>query len=39
MNWRVFNDDSQITKFLTNASTFKDVVIDDEEHEKDIQSA
>jgi len=30
----VFNDDDHIMEFLTNANTFRDVVIDDEEHEK-----
>jgi len=36
MNWRVFDYDEHITEFLTNASTFKDAIIDDEEHEEVI---
>ena len=31
-NLRVFDDDQQILDFLKNEETFKDVVIDDEEH-------
>jgi hypothetical protein len=34
--WRVFNDDDKITKFLTNEGTFKEVVIEAEEHERSL---
>ena len=37
-NLRVFDDDQQILEFLTNDETFKDLVIDDEEHQPNIQS-
>jgi hypothetical protein len=36
-NSRVFNDDSHILDFLTNADTFKDVFINDEKHGHEIQ--
>ena len=35
---RVFDDDQQIIDFLTNDETFKDSMIDDEEHQPNIQS-
>ena len=35
---RVFDDDPQILEFLTNDENFKDLVIDDEEHQSNIQS-
>ena len=35
---RVFNDNQQILEFLTNDETFKDLVIDDEEHQANLQS-
>ena len=37
-NLRVFDDDQQILEFLTNDDTFKDSVIDDEEHRSNIQN-
>ena len=37
-NLRVFDDDQQIIDFLTNNETFKDSVIDDEEHQANLQS-
>ena len=37
-NLRVFDDDQQILEFLTNDENFKDSVIDDEEHQANIQS-
>ena len=37
-NLRVFDDDQQILEFLTNDETLKDSVIDDEEHQSNIQS-
>ena len=37
-NLRVFDDDQQILEFLTNNETFKDSVIDDEDHEANLQS-
>ena len=36
-NWRVFNDDEQIIKFLTMEDTFKDSVMDEEEHDVEIK--
>ena len=36
-NLRVFDDDQQIFEFLTNDETFKESVIDDEEHQANIQ--
>ena len=30
-NWKVFEGDEQIIKFLTNQDNFKDLAIDDEE--------
>jgi hypothetical protein len=33
-NWRVFEGDEQIIKFLTNQYNFKDIVIDDEEFQE-----
>ena len=35
---RVFDDDQQILEFLTNDDTFKDSVIDDEEHQANLQN-
>ena len=37
-NLRVFDDDQQIIDFLTNNETFKDSVIDYEEHQANLQS-
>ena len=37
-NLRVINDDQQIIFFLTNEETFKDSVINDEEHQANLQS-
>ena len=37
-NLRVFNDYQQILEFLTNDETFKDSMIDDEEHQANVQS-
>ena len=37
-NLRVFDDDQQILEFLTNDDTFKDSVIDDEEHQANLQN-
>ena len=37
-NLRVFDDDQQILEFLTNDENFKDLVIDDEEHQANLQS-
>ena len=37
-NLRVFDDDQQILEFLTNEETFKDAVIDDEEHQVNIHN-
>ena len=36
-NWRVFYDDIQILKFLTNEDTFKDSVIDEISHDEDLR--
>ena len=36
-NLRVFDGDEQIIDFLTNDETFKDSMIDDEEHQENIQ--
>ena len=35
---RVFDDDEQIIDFLANDETFKDSVIDDEEHQENLQN-
>ena len=37
-NLRVFDDDPQILEFLTNDENFKEYVIDDEEHQANIQN-
>ena len=37
-NIRVFDDEEQIIDFLTNEETFKDSVIDDEEHQANLQN-
>ena len=37
-NLRIFDDDQHILAFLTNKETFKDVVIDDEEHQANLQN-
>ena len=37
-NLRVFNDYQHILEFLTNDDTFKDSVIDDEEHQANLQN-
>ena len=37
-NLRVFDDDQQILEFLTNEETFKDAVIDEEEHQANLQN-
>ena len=34
---RVFDDDEHIIDFLTNDEAFKDSVIDDEEHQENLQ--
>ena len=36
-NMRVFNDDQQILECLTNNDTFKGAIIDDEEHQLELQ--
>ena len=36
-NWRVFNDDEQIIKFLTMEDTFKESVINEEKHNTEIK--
>ena len=36
-NMILFDDDQQIIDFLTNDETFKDSMIDDEEHQANIQ--
>ena len=36
-NLRVFDDDEQIADFLKNEEIFKDFVIDDEEHQANLQ--
>ena len=38
MNLRVFDDDPQIIEFLTNDENFKGAVIDEEEHQANLQS-
>ena len=38
-NWRVFEDDKQIIKFLYSKDTFKGSVIDDEQHESLLQAS
>ena len=38
-NWRVFEDDEQIIKFLHLEDTFKESVIDDEHHEALLQAS
>jgi hypothetical protein len=37
MSWRVFNDNSHIISFLTNVDMFQGFVIDDEEHQQELQ--
>ena len=37
-NLRVFDDDQQIIDFLTNDENFKDSVIENEEHQDNLQS-
>ena len=37
-NLRVFDDDQQIIDFLTNDENFKDSVIDNEQHQDNLQS-
>ena len=37
-NLRVFDDNEQFINFLTNDETFKDSVIDDEEHQENLQN-
>jgi hypothetical protein len=39
MNWRVFEDDEQIIKFLHSEDAFKGSIIDDEHHEALLQSS
>ena len=34
----MFDDDEQIIDFLTNDEVFKEFVIDDEEHQEDLQT-
>jgi len=36
-NFRVFDDDEQIINFLASKDVFKDVAIDDQEHDDQIQ--
>lgn len=36
-NLHIFNDDQQILEFMRNVEVFKDVVIDEEEHERSLQ--
>ena len=38
MNLRVFDDDPHILEFLKNNESFKGVVIDEEEHQANLQS-
>lgn len=38
-SWRVFDDDKQLLQFLHSEDTFKDQVIDDEEHDKALQES
>lgn len=38
-NLSIFNDDKQILHFLVNVDVFKDVVIDEDEHKKELQDA
>ena len=38
-NWRVFEDDKQIINFIHSEDTFKESVIDDEQHEALLQSS
>ena len=37
-NWRIFEDDEQIIKFLHSEDTFKGSIIDDEHHEALLQA-
>jgi hypothetical protein len=37
MSWRVFNDNYHIIGFLTNVDMFQGFVIDDEEHQQELQ--
>lgn len=37
-NLRVFNDDQQTLHFMANGDVFKDVAIDDDEHEHSLQA-
>ena len=37
-NMRVFDDDEQIINFVTNEEAFKESVIDEEEHQSDLQN-
>ena len=37
-NLRVFDDDGKIIDFLTNEENFKDIVIDNEEHQANLQN-
>ena len=39
MNWKVFEDDEQIIKFLHSEDTFKGPIIDDEQHESLLQAS
>jgi hypothetical protein len=32
-NWRVFNDDDHIISFLTQEDTYKDLIIDENQHD------
>ena len=36
-NMRVFDDDQQILEWLTNNDTFKGAIIDDKEHQAELQ--
>jgi hypothetical protein len=38
MNWRVFNNITQIINFLTSLDVFQDYVIDDKIHQQDLQN-
>ena len=37
-NMRVFDDDEQIINFLTNEDAFKESIIDEKEHQSDLQN-
>jgi hypothetical protein len=37
-NWRVFNDGDHIINFITQEDTYKDLVIDENQHDSEINS-